>query len=157
MRRIACREREDWRSTAEACGFDFHTIDGERYWDERGYYAFSLDEIELQIETPTGEIDAMCLELVARTIDDERYLRRLKIPEAFWPLLSQSWHRDEPSLYGRIDLSFDGRGAARLLEYNADTPRSSRRRCFNGVGSSRRSSGASRPLTPTSSTRSTSG
>ena len=124
MRRIACPERDDWRATAEACGFDFHTIDGERYWDERAYYAFSLDEIERQIETPTGEIDAMCLELVARAIDDEKYLRRLKIPEAFWPLLSESWHRDEKSLYGRLDLSFDGRGPAKLLEYNADTPTS---------------------------------
>jgi glutathionylspermidine synthase len=124
MRRIACQERDDWRSTAEACGFDFHTIDGERYWDERAYYAFSLDEIERQIEAPTGEIDAMCLELVARAIDDEEYLHRLKIPEAFWPLLSESWRRDEASLYGRLDLSFDGRGPAKLLEYNADTPTS---------------------------------
>ena len=124
MRRIACPERDDWRATAEACGFDFHTIDGERYWDERAYYAFSLDEIERQIETPTGEIDAMCLELVARAIDDEKYLRRLKIPDAYWPLLSESWHRDERSLYGRFDLSFDGRGPAKLLEYNADTPTS---------------------------------
>jgi glutathionylspermidine synthase len=124
MRRIACPERDDWRTIAEACGFDFHTIDGERYWDERAYYAFSLDEIERQIEAPTGEIDAMCLELVARGIDDEKYLRRLKIPEAFWPLLSESWHRDDASLYGRLDLSFDGRGPAKLLEYNADTPTS---------------------------------
>jgi glutathionylspermidine synthase len=124
MRRIACPERDDWRTTAEACGFDFHTIDGERYWDERGYYAFSLDEIERQIEAPTGEIDAMCLELVGHAIDDEEYLRRLKIPEAFWTLLSQSWHRNEASLYGRLDLSFDGRGPAKLLEYNADTPTS---------------------------------
>jgi glutathionylspermidine synthase len=124
MRRIICPERDDWQTTAEACGFDFHTIDGARYWDERGYYAFSLDEIERQIEAPSGEIDAMCLELVARAIDDEKYLRRLKIPEAFWPLLSQSWHRDEASLYGRLDLSFDGRGPAKLLEYNADTPTS---------------------------------
>jgi glutathionylspermidine synthase len=124
MRRIACPERDDWRTTAETCGFDFHTIDGERYWDERAYYAFSLDEIERQIEAPTGEIDAMCLELVARAIEDEKYLRRLKIPEAFWPLLSESWRRDEASLYGRLDLSFDGRGPAKLLEYNADTPTS---------------------------------
>jgi glutathionylspermidine synthase len=124
MRRIACPERDDWRTTAETCGFDFHTIDGERYWDERAYYAFSLDEIERQIEAPTGEIDAMCLELVARAIEDEEYLRRLKIPEAFWPLLSESWRRDEASLYGRLDLSFDGRGPAKLLEYNADTPTS---------------------------------
>ena len=124
MRRIVCPERADWDVTAEACGFDFHTIDGERYWDERAYYAFTLDEIERQIETPTGDIDAMCLELVGRAIDDERYLSRLKIPEAFWPLISESWHRDDPSLYGRLDFSFDGRGPAKLLEYNADTPTS---------------------------------
>jgi glutathionylspermidine synthase len=124
MQRIVCPERDDWRVTAEASGFDFHTIDGERYWDERAYYAFTLDEIERQIETPTGEIDAMCLELVGRAIDDEKYLQRLKIPEAFWPLISESWHRDDSSLYGRLDFSFGGRGPAKLLEYNADTPTS---------------------------------
>ncbi len=124
MRRIACPERDDWQSTADACGFDFHTIDGERYWDERAYYAFTLEQIEQQIEAPTAEIDAMCLELVGRAVDDEAYLRRLKIPEAFWPLLSDSWHRDDLSLYGRLDFSFDGRNPAKLLEYNADTPTS---------------------------------
>jgi glutathionylspermidine synthase len=124
MQRIACPERDDWRATAEAAGFDFHTIDGKRYWDERAYYAFTLDEIERQIEAPTAEIDAMCLELVGHAIDDEEYLQRLKIPEAFWPLISESWRRDEASLYGRLDLSFDGNGPAKLLEYNADTPTS---------------------------------
>jgi glutathionylspermidine synthase len=124
MQRIACPERDDWRTTADQTGFDFHTIDGERYWDERAYYAFTLDEIERQIEAPTADVDAMCLELVGRAVDDENDLRRLKIPEAFWPLISESWHRDEASLYGRIDLSFDGRGPAKLLEYNADTPTS---------------------------------
>ena len=88
MQRITCPERDDWRQTAEQTGFGFHTIDGERYWDERAYYAFTLDEIERQIEGPTGEIDAMCLELVGRAVDDERTLRRLKIPEAFWPLIA---------------------------------------------------------------------
>jgi glutathionylspermidine synthase len=121
---MTCPERGDWRATAEETGFDFHTIDGERYWDERAYYAFSLDEIEDQIEAPSAEIDAMCLELVSNAVDDEDYLRRLKIPETFWPLISESWNRDEGSLYGRLDLSFDGRGPAKLLEYNADTPTS---------------------------------
>ena len=124
MQRIACSERDDWQATAESAGFDFHTIDGERYWDERAYYAFTLEEIERSIEAPTGEIDAMCLELVGRAIGDEEYLQRLKIPEAFWPLISESWHRGDLSLYGRLDLSFGGRGPARLLEYNADTPTS---------------------------------
>ena len=124
MQRITCPERDDWRTTAESAGFDFHTIDGERYWDERAYYAFSLDEIERQIETPTGEIDAMCLELVGKAVEDERYLRRLKIPEAYWPLISDSWHGDQLSLYGRLDLCYDGKNPAKLLEYNADTPTS---------------------------------
>ena len=124
MQRITCPERDDWQATAEQCGFDFHTIDGERYWDERAYYAFTLDEIERAIETPTGEIDAMCLELAGRAIVDERYLQRLKIPEAFWDLIAESWERDDRSLYGRIDLKFDGQSPAKLLEYNADTPTS---------------------------------
>src|SRR5712675_1325869 len=93
MQRVVCIERDDWRATAASAGFDFHTVEGERYWDERAYYAFTLDEIERQIEQPTGEIDAMCLELVGRAIDNEDYLRRLKIPEAFWSLISESWHR----------------------------------------------------------------
>jgi len=124
MQRIVCPERDDWQATAESAGFDFHTIDGERYWDERAYYAFTLAQIERQIEGPTGEIDAMCLELAGRAIGDESILRRLKIPEAFWPLISESWHNDEGSLYGRLDLAFDGSGPAKLLEYNADTPTS---------------------------------
>ncbi|HZC37390.1 MAG TPA: glutathionylspermidine synthase family protein [Sphingomicrobium sp.] len=124
MRRITCPERDDWRTTAEACGFDFHTLDGERYWDERAYYAFTLDEIERSIETPTGEIDAMCLELVGRVVRDEKLLRALKIQEAYWPLISDSWRRNDASLYGRLDFSFNGSGPAKLLEYNADTPTS---------------------------------
>jgi glutathionylspermidine synthase len=124
MRRIVCLERDDWRTTAESAGFDFHTIDGERYWDERAYYAFSLDEIEQQIEAPTAEIDAMCLELVGKALENEQYLRRLKIPEACWDLISQSWHGDQASLYGRLDLKFNGTSPAKLLEYNADTPTS---------------------------------
>ena len=124
MRRIACAERDDWQATAEATGFDFHSEDGQRYWDERAYYAFTLDEIERQIETPTGEISAMCQELVARAVRDEQLLRALKIPEGSWTFIAASWQRRDPSLYGRIDLRFDGQGPAKLLEYNADTPTS---------------------------------
>jgi len=124
LRRIVCPERDDWQATAESAGFDFHTIGGERYWDERAYYAFTLDQIERLIEAPTAEIDAMCLELAGRAVDDENDLRRLKIPQTFWPLISESWHRDDLSLYGRMDFSFDGHGPVKLLEYNADTPTS---------------------------------
>ena len=124
MQRIPCTERDDWQATAAACGFDFHTIDGKRYWDERAYYAFTLPEIENRIEAPTGEIDAMCRELCAHVVEDERQLKRLKIPEAHWPLIRDSWRRGDASLYGRLDLSYGGSGPVKVLEYNADTPTS---------------------------------
>jgi glutathionylspermidine synthase len=124
MQRIACKERDDWQATAEACGFNFHTIHGARYWDERAYYGFTLAEIEDDIEQPTADVHAMCLELCDRVVSDEQHLKRLRIPESFWPLIHDSWRRREASLYGRLDLSYGGSGPAKLLEYNADTPTS---------------------------------
>jgi glutathionylspermidine synthase len=124
LQRIPCDERADWREKAEGAGFRFHTIEGERYWEERAYYGFTLEEIERDIEAPTGELDKMCRELVARAVDDERMLRMLRIPERFWTFIAASWKRGDPSLYGRFDLSYDGQGPAKLLEYNADTPTS---------------------------------
>ncbi|MEH2585481.1 glutathionylspermidine synthase [Nitrobacteraceae bacterium AZCC 2161] len=124
MQRIVCPERDDWEATAAATGFVFHSEAGQRYWDERAYYAFTLDEIERQIEAPTAELNVMCRELIGRAVKDERYLRLLKIPEAFWTLIAASWQRGDPSLYGRFDFRYDGHGPAKLLEYNADTPTS---------------------------------
>src|SRR5207237_7432458 len=103
MRRIPCDERADWRETAEQTGFDFHTIDVERYWDERGYYGFTLTEIERDIEAPTAELDGMCRELVARAVGDERIMKLLRIPVAYWNWLATSFKRGDPSLYGRFD------------------------------------------------------
>jgi glutathionylspermidine synthase len=122
MQRIPCDERADWRETAAQVGFEFHTLDGERYWDERAYYAFTLQEIEQDLEGPTAELDKMCRELVTRAVADDRMLKLLRIPERYWNWIAASWKRDEPSLYGRLDLRYDGQGPAKLLEYNADTP-----------------------------------
>ncbi len=122
MQRVACKERPDWRERAEAVGFNFHSIDGEPYWDERAYYAFTLQQIERDLEAPTAELDQMCRELVTRAVDDENILRRLAIPVPFWNWIARSWKGGDPSLYGRFDFRYDGKGAAKLLEYNADTP-----------------------------------
>jgi len=122
MQRIACPERSDWRDLAAQVGFDFHTIGGAPYWDETAYYAFTLEEIERDLEAPTAELDKMCRELVSRAVGDERILRLLRIPERFWNWLAASWKRGDTSLYGRFDLRYDGQGPAKLLEYNADTP-----------------------------------
>lgn len=122
MQRIPVAPRADLEDRAKRAGFDFATIDGEIYWDERAYYAFTLREIEDDIEDPSQELHALCLELVDKAVRDERILQRLAIPEHAWGIIRDSWTRRDASLYGRFDLAYDGTGPAKLLEYNADTP-----------------------------------
>jgi glutathionylspermidine synthase len=124
MQRIPVNERADWRRLAEQCGFSHHTLNGQPYWDETAYYAFSLKEIEDDLEAATATLEVMCLELAARAVVDERILTRLTIPERYWDFIAASWKRHDRSLYGRFDLRYDGSGPAKLLEYNADTPTS---------------------------------
>ncbi len=124
MRRIAIRERPDWRERAEDCGFIFHTIDGEPYWDETAYYAFSLRQIEDDIEAPTEALHAMALDLVDDIVRSDQHMRQLAIPEPFWDWIARSWRERQPHLYGRMDFAYDGHGPAKLYELNYDTPTS---------------------------------
>jgi glutathionylspermidine synthase len=122
MRRIAIAERPGWKKRAEELGFAFHAIDGEPYWEERAFYAFTLAEIERDLEEPSKELDGLCRLAVDRAVRDPRQLDRLGIPRSAHALIERSWRRNDPSLYGRFDFSYDGHGPAKLLEYNADTP-----------------------------------
>ena len=109
---------------AHTLGFQFHTIEGEPYWDETAYYRFSLEQIENDIEDPTNEIHAMCMDLVASVVEDESRLKQLDIPEPYWDYIRSSWKAHDPNLYGRMDFSYSGSGPAKLLELNYDTPTS---------------------------------
>lgn len=124
MKKVACEERPGWRSYAESVGFEFHTFDGEPYWDETAYYQFNLRQIEQDLEEPTEELHQMALGLVDDVIRDEEKLKQLAIPEKFWDFVADSWRNKAPSLYGRLDLVYDGTGPAKLLELNYDTPTS---------------------------------
>ena len=124
MERVVLAERADWRDTAERMGFTFHHLGGERYWDERACYRFSLDEVEAQIEGPSGELHAMCLDLVDEVSRSDALMDRIAIPEPHRDLIARSWAARAPSLYGRFDFSYGATGPAKLLEYNADTPTS---------------------------------
>ncbi|HEY3696044.1 glutathionylspermidine synthase family protein [Phenylobacterium sp.] len=124
MQRIKVAERPGWREKAERLGFTFHHLDGRRYWDERAYYQFTLAEVEDGIEAPAAELHALALEVVAEAVKSERTMARLAIPEPLRDYVAQSWAEAAPSLYGRFDFAYDGRGPAKLLEYNADTPTS---------------------------------
>jgi glutathionylspermidine synthase len=122
MRRVAIKPRANLAARAKELGFDFVASDGEIYWDESAYYVFTLAEIENDIEAPTQELAALCLDLLDRIVRDERSLQRLKIPRLAWDLIAESWRRKDPTLYGRFDFAYCGQGPAKLLEYNADTP-----------------------------------
>jgi len=124
VRRIEIAERPDWRASAESLGFRFHTIEGETYWDESACYAFTIEEIERDIETPSGELHEMAMNLVADCVRDEALLKRLAIPETYWDWIAASWRTAAPHVYGRMDLAYNGAGAAKLYEYNYDTPTS---------------------------------
>jgi glutathionylspermidine synthase len=122
MQREPLVPRVDWPQKAEALGFTFHTIAGEVYWDERACYRFSAGEIDT-IEAATAELHARTMEAVARVVD-KREFARFAIPEAFHAYIERSWRDGDKSLYGRFDLSWDGTGQPKMLEYNADTPTS---------------------------------
>jgi len=124
VERIVTGERAGWEETARSMGFTFHHMDGERYWDERAYYRFSLDEIEQGIETPSAELHYFCRDLVTEVVGSDTLMHRLAIPDAMRDVVAASWKADAPSLYGRFDFAYDGTGPAKLLEYNADTPTS---------------------------------
>ncbi|CZF83115.1 Putative acid--amine ligase YgiC [Grimontia celer] len=97
---------------------------GEPYWDETAYYQFNLQQIEEDLEKPTEEIHQMCLDVVERVTRSDELLTKFGIPEAMWDLVAGSWRRRDPSLYARLDFTYDGVNPAKLYENNADTPTS---------------------------------
>ncbi|MGY8562344.1 glutathionylspermidine synthase family protein [Paracidovorax citrulli] len=124
MKRVRIDERSQWRARAAESGFRFHTIDGLPYWDETAYYAFTLRQIENDIEDPSAQLHAMAMDLVDEVVRSEQLMDQLAIPPAFRDWIADSWRRREPHLYGRLDFAYDGTGPAKLYELNYDTPTS---------------------------------
>ncbi len=124
MQKITLPERPHWRDTAREVGFTFADMHGEPYWDETSAYRFTLRQIEDDIEDPSTDLHNMCRDAVAEIVGCEQMMDRLGIPPTHRDLIADSWRRNEPEIYGRLDLAYDGKGPAKLLEYNADTPTS---------------------------------
>jgi glutathionylspermidine synthase len=122
MQRHTFAPRADWRERAARLGFAYAEIAGEPYWDETAGYEFSADDIDA-VEAATAEIERLCRAACAHAVATDRH-EMLGIPPEVWPIVVRSWNAGEPSLYGRLDLRWDGTGPPKLLEYNADTPTS---------------------------------
>ena len=120
MQRHRCEPRPAWREKVESIGLTYHSHEHGPYWDESACYEFTADEVNA-LETAAHALHQLCLEAAGAVIA-RGWWDRLGIPAAAVPPILRSWERDDFSLYGRFDLAFDGRGAPKLLEYNADTP-----------------------------------
>lgn len=120
MERISLSPRPDWHTKVEEHGMGYHTIDGEIYWDESAFYSFSAAEID-ELDTATATLQEMCIAAVEHVITNNLY-EKLQIPPIAVQLIEQSWDNDNPSLFGRFDLAYDGISPPKMLEYNADTP-----------------------------------
>ncbi|MDO8523624.1 MAG: glutathionylspermidine synthase family protein [bacterium] len=117
--------RPGWQERCKAIGFDFYNLsssDGSAYWSESAGYRFSADEVDA-IEAATNTLHAMCLEVVGGIVTTGNYPVGYCLTDAAKQLIEKSWRDNEPSIYGRFDLSYDG-SSIKMLEYNADTPTS---------------------------------
>lgn len=120
MERLTITPRADWETKVSEYGLIFHTIQGERYWDESACYRFTAAEVDT-LEDATNELHRMCLHAVDVVIREQRFAS-FHIPDAYIPLVVESWEQQEEALYGRFDFSYDGVHPPKMLEYNADTP-----------------------------------
>ena len=93
MQRIKIAPRPNWQARARELGFTFHSLDGETYWDESAYYAFSLAEMEREIEDPAQELEELCRAAVARIAGSDTLLERLRVPKMAWELIRRSWRK----------------------------------------------------------------
>jgi glutathionylspermidine synthase len=120
MERHACHPRPDWRHRVEEIGLTYHSHEHGPYWDESACYELTATEIDA-LERAGNTLHHLCIE-AAEVVIERRWWGRLGVPESAIPAILRSWERDDFSLYGRFDFSFDGRTPPKLLEYNADTP-----------------------------------
>lgn len=120
MQRHSCTARPNWRESVEEIGLTYHTHETAPYWDETAYYELTAAEVDT-LEAAANALHALCIEAAGVVIERD-WWSRLAIPEAAIPAIKDSWEHDDFSLYGRFDLAWNGSGAPKLLEYNADTP-----------------------------------
>ncbi len=130
MQRHLIAPRPDWQRTVEEQGLIYPLTrfpdDSLRpYWDESAYYSFGLAEVEALEET-VAELHAMCLAAAEHIVEHNRFRDLGITDQVVAATVRTSWRRrdEQPSIYGRFDLRYDGTGPAKLLEYNADTPTS---------------------------------
>ena len=121
MERERIKPRANWQSSLESVGFSFHSLGGV-YWDESTCYHFSSDQIDI-LEAATSELHEMSLAAVENIVKRGAF-EPFALADGFAEYVAASWRARASSLYGRLDLCYDGKTPSKLREYNADTPTS---------------------------------
>jgi glutathionylspermidine synthase len=117
--------RKNWEEQCLEVGFNYFNLlssDGSQYWREGIAYELSVKQVDY-LEDSTNELHGMCMELVSTIIQSGDYPKEYNFSDQVKSLIERSWKSQDPHLYGRFDLAFDGTNA-KMLEYNADTPTS---------------------------------
>ncbi|MCD0165850.1 glutathionylspermidine synthase family protein [Deinococcus sp. 12RED42] len=125
MIRRTLSPRPDWEARLREVGFTWFAPTPEHpvpYWSEDGYYAFTPAQIG-HIRAASQELTTLVLEATGHAIERGR-LAELGIPAFLHSAVRDSWERDDPTVYMRLDLAYDGQGGVKLLEVNAQTPTS---------------------------------
>jgi glutathionylspermidine synthase len=94
--------------------------DNNPYYDESAHYSFTEAQVETLYEATT-ELERMVHEAIEHVVKHQRF-DELGIAPQLAAYATSSWARKDPTLYGRMDLAYDGIHPPKLLEYNADTP-----------------------------------
>lgn len=126
MWRHTTSPRDGWKETVIGQGLVFPTTpvpDGSGevpYWNESAWYEFTMAEVE-KLELVTEELYGMCLH-AAKVMAERHTDSELMLAPGTMELVRESLKRDDPSIYARFDLAYDGLGDAKMLEINGDTP-----------------------------------
>jgi len=120
MRRLRVTPRVGYRARFAQLGFTYADVGGTAYWDETAAWELTADEVDM-LDATTQELHRLSMLAGEHAITHALH-EVLGIPARTWPAVVASWRRGDPSLYGRMDLRWDGASPPQLLEYNADTP-----------------------------------
>lgn len=119
MLRKSIMPRPQWQRRCEEAGFQFHSSGG-LYWDESVAYRFTLAEVE-QLEAVVADLHTLCLDTVNWIVAND-YFEPFHLSDIAIDEIRASWQRQDRSIHGRFDFSWNGVDVPKLLEYNADTP-----------------------------------
>lgn len=126
MWRHLIKPRDGWKDRVIEQGLVFPMTDlpdGSEtpYWNESAWYEVSMDEV-LHLERVTEELYGMCRHAAEVMASGDRFSdSQLGLASGTLPLVRESLRREDPSVYARFDLAWNG-PEPKMLEINGDTP-----------------------------------